>query len=117
ERTKSAESERLAALQAAALAYQPEKYEGKVLLILASERPPHVNLLHGWQKVVPDNLYAQYVGAHHRDFQKEKVLRSVADVIVSHLPSPTHDRPLSFCVDIPKSTAPVRAGILTRACA
>ena len=85
ERTKSAENEMLAALQAAALAYHPEKYEGKVLLILASERPPHVNLLPGWQKVVPDNLYTRYVDAHHRDFQNENILRGVADVIVSHL--------------------------------
>jgi amino acid adenylation domain-containing protein len=114
ERTKSAENP---VLQAAALAYRPAKYQGKVLLILASERPPHVNFLPGWQKVVPDGLYTRYVGAHHRDFQKEKVLRSVADVIVSHLPPATHDRPLPFCVDIPESTAPVRTGILTRACA
>ena len=112
--TKSAENP---VLQAAALAYQPEKYEGKVLLILASERPPHVNFLPGWQKVVPDNLYTRYVDAHHRDFQREKILRSVADVILSHLPSATHDRHLSFSVDVPGSTAPVRARILTRACA
>jgi len=114
ERTKPAENE---VLQAAALAYRPEKYRGKVLLILASERPPHVNFLPGWQKVVPDNLYTRYVGAHHRDFQKEQILRSVAEVIVSHLSSATHDRPLSFCVDIPESPAPVRTGILTGACA
>ena len=40
-------------IEAAALAYQPEKYEGKVLLLLASDRPPHVNFLPGWQAVVP----------------------------------------------------------------
>jgi amino acid adenylation domain-containing protein len=114
ERTKSPENEML---QAAALAYQPEKYEGKVLLILAAEHPPHVNFLPGWQKVVPDDLYTRYVDAHHRDFHKEKILRSVADVIVSHLPSATYDRPLSFCVDVPESTDPVRMGILTSACA
>ena len=114
ERIESAENP---VLQAAALAYKPEKYQGKVLLILASERPPHVNFLPGWQKVVPDNLYTHYVGAHHRDFRKEKVLRSVAEVIVPHLPSITHDRPFSFGVDIPELTAPVQTGALTRACA
>jgi hypothetical protein len=57
------------------------------------------------------------VGAHHRDFQKEKILRSVADVILSHLPSATHDMPLSFGIDIPELAAPVRTRTLTRACA
>jgi amino acid adenylation domain-containing protein len=114
ERTESTEND---LLQAAALAYRPEKYEGKVLLILASERPPHVNFVPGWQKVVPENLHARYVGAHHRDFQKEKILRSVADVILSHLPSATHDMPLSFGIDIPELAAPVRTRTLTRACA
>ena len=116
-RTEGTESAESKVLQAAALAYKPERYEGKVLLILASERPPHVNYLPGWQKVVPDNLYTRYVGAHHRDFQKERILRNVADVIVSHLPSATYERPLSFCVDIPELTAPVRTGTLTRVCA
>jgi hypothetical protein len=81
EKSKSAESDML---QAAALAYRPPKFEGKVLLILASERPPHVDYLPGWQTVVAGDLQTQYVEGHHRDFPNETVLRSVADAIVFH---------------------------------
>ncbi|HXW57717.1 MAG TPA: amino acid adenylation domain-containing protein [Candidatus Cybelea sp.] len=114
--TESVESHMLEALQAAALAYQPEEYKGKVVLILASERPPHVNVLAGWQKVVPDELYTHYVSGHHREFHEEKMLRGVADVIAFHLRSATHDGPCSFSLDIPESTARERTAIPTRAC-
>ncbi len=76
------------ALQAAALAYKPEQYEGKVLLVLASERPPHVNFLPGWQAVVPGNLHAQYVAGHRSELLVQNV-QIVADAIASHLPSTT----------------------------
>jgi amino acid adenylation domain-containing protein len=81
EESKSAESDML---QAAALAYRPPRFEGKVLLILASERPPHVDYLPGWQTVVAGDLQTRYVEGHHRDFPNETVLRSVADAIVLH---------------------------------
>jgi thioesterase domain-containing protein len=81
EESKTAESEML---QAAALAYRPPKFEGKVLLILASEHPPHVDYLPGWQTVVAGDLQTRYVEGHHRDFPNETVLRSVADAIVFH---------------------------------
>jgi amino acid adenylation domain-containing protein len=112
-KSKPAESEML---QAAALAYRPQKYEGNVLLILASERPPHVDYLPGWQTVVAGNLYAQYVDGHHRDFPKETVLRNVADAIVSHHSSATRaqkDADLSRYV--PQSTATIEPLPLTRA--
>jgi thioesterase domain-containing protein len=79
-------------LNAAVLAYQPEKYEGKLLLLLASEHPPHLNLLPGWQAVVPRNLYPQYVDGHHRDLLKAPNVRRVADAIVSHLISVTDEK-------------------------
>jgi amino acid adenylation domain-containing protein len=72
-------------LEAAALAYQPKRYEGKVLLILASDHPPHKDLLPGWQVVVPAGLHTRYVNAHHRDLLKGESVRSVAEAIVSHL--------------------------------
>jgi amino acid adenylation domain-containing protein len=102
-RRKSAKSEMRVTLQTAALAYRPETYEGKVLLILASERPPHVNLLPGWQDVVPGNLNTQYVDGHHRDLLKGRSVRSVAEVIVSQLTSATQDDSVSFCADPPGS--------------
>jgi len=79
-------------IDAAARAYRPERYEGKVLLLLASERPPHVNRLPGWQAVVPHNLHVQYLQAHHRDLLKGETARSVAVSIVSHLASATETR-------------------------
>jgi len=72
-------------IDAAARAYRPERYDGKVLLLLASERPPHVNRLPGWQAVVPHNLHVQYLSAHHRDLLKGETARTVAGFIVSHL--------------------------------
>ena len=43
-------------LETAAAAYQPKRYDGSVLLILASERPPHLDYLPAWQKVIPSSL-------------------------------------------------------------
>jgi amino acid adenylation domain-containing protein len=86
QKSKSAENE---ILQAAGLSYRPPRYDGKVLLILASERPPHVNYLPGWQTIVRENLHTQYVEGHHRDFPKETVLRGVADAILHHHASAT----------------------------
>ena len=76
-------------LNAAVLAYQPEKYEGKVLLLLASDRPPHVNLLPGWQAVVPLSLHTHYVDGHHAELLHKDNVQSVAGAILSHLISTT----------------------------
>ena len=73
----------------AAFAYQPEKYEGNVLLLLASDRPPNENFLLGWQAVVPRSLHAQYVSGHHTELIEEPNVQSVADAIVFHLKSTT----------------------------
>jgi len=89
-RTKSARTEMRVAqemIEAAARAYQPEKYEGKTLLVLASDRPPHRDYLPGWQAIVPDNLKTQYVDGHHRDFLDAQNVRAIADAIISQLMS------------------------------
>jgi thioesterase domain-containing protein len=72
-------------INAAVLAYRPQRYEGKVLLLLASERPPHLNLLPGWLAVVSGNLHTQYVDAHRRNLLDPENAQTVADAIVSHL--------------------------------
>ena len=59
-------------METAASRYQPKKYEGKVLLLLAAKRPSYVNLLPGWQEVIPHNLHAQYVDGYHRDLLKHR---------------------------------------------
>jgi amino acid adenylation domain-containing protein len=68
---------------AAILEYQPAKYEGKVLLLLASDHP--LDLLPGWRKVVPQNLHTQYVDGYHRNLLDKGNVRTVADAILLHL--------------------------------
>ncbi len=74
-------------LEGAAWSYHPKRYDGNVLLVLASERPPHVNRLLGWQAVVTGHLQAMYLDAHHRDLIREDNARIVADGIMSELAS------------------------------
>jgi thioesterase domain-containing protein/aryl carrier-like protein len=103
--TKSANTEMRAVhemMQAATLAYHPQAYEGKVLLLLASEHPPHVNFLPGWQAVVPHDLHTRYIEGHHRDLLQGRNVRAVADAIFSYL-STSGDR-LSSRADVPGST-------------
>jgi hypothetical protein len=90
-------------VEAAAFAYQSEKYEGKMLLLLASERPPHVNFVPGWQAVVHRKLHTGYVDGHHRELMKAQNVRTIADAIVSHLISATDRESLSYGVDTPGS--------------
>ncbi len=72
-------------IETAARGYQPENYEGEVLLLLASERPPHLNFLSGWQAVVPRSLHARYVDGHRKDLMKSPYVKGVADAIIYHL--------------------------------
>jgi|HubBroStandDraft_1064217.scaffolds.fasta_scaffold01508_2 amino acid adenylation domain-containing protein len=76
-------------IEAAARAYQPEKYEGEVLLLLASDRPPHMNFLPGWQPLIPSNLHTRYVDGHHGELLNKTNVRSVANAVISHLSSRT----------------------------
>lgn len=93
-------------IETAASEYQPKNYLGNVLLLLASDRPPHVNLLPGWQALVPRTLYTQYVNGNHNELMNEQYVRGVADAIVSHLISTT-DNGFSFGrVDAPRAPVP-----------
>jgi thioesterase domain-containing protein len=85
-------------IEAAAFAYHPEKYEGKVLLMLAIERDPYLNFLPGWEAVISSNrLYTQFVNGHHRELIRPQNVRNIADVISSHLLS-TPGEKLESCV-------------------
>lgn len=79
-------------IESAAIAYVPQKYDGKVLLVLASERPPHSNFLPGWQAVVPD-LHTEVINAHHRDLFKANNALRVAEAIIAQLGSASQNRP------------------------
>jgi amino acid adenylation domain-containing protein len=85
---KSTRTERSIAqqmIEAAAFEYRPRRYDGKVLLLLASERAPHVNFLPGWEAVIPGNLHTQYVDGHHRELTRAPHARRVADAIIRQL--------------------------------
>jgi amino acid adenylation domain-containing protein len=87
-KTKSARTEMRVTqdmIVAAVLAYQPGKYEGKVLLLLASDHP--LDLLPGWRTVVPRNLHTQYVDGYHRDLLDKTNVRTVAEAILLQLSS------------------------------
>jgi thioesterase domain-containing protein/acyl carrier protein len=72
-------------IEAAASAYRGATYEGKVLLILASDHAPHLNFLPEWQALVPNNLHVEYVDGHHSDLMKPPYVQNIADTIASYL--------------------------------
>jgi amino acid adenylation domain-containing protein len=74
-------------IEAAASAYRGVTYEGKVLLILASDHAPHLNFLPQWQALVPNNLHIEYVDGHHSDLMKPPYVENIADTIASYLGS------------------------------
>jgi amino acid adenylation domain-containing protein len=89
-------------IEAAACTYHPEKYEGDVLLLLASDRAPHVNFLPGWQTEVPHSLHTQYIEAHHSELINTRNARSIADAIMSHLASTIDEGSMPCDADIPR---------------
>jgi amino acid adenylation domain-containing protein len=72
-------------IETATLAYNPRIYDGKVLLLLASQHSPQNNFVPGWQLVVPHDLCVQVVDTHHRDLMKGETVRNVANAIAYHL--------------------------------
>jgi thioesterase domain-containing protein len=75
--------------------YQPQKYQGDVLLLLAAERPPHLNFLAGWQAVVTGTLRVRYLDAHHRDLAQGAAMSAVAEAIAPYLPILSEEKPVS----------------------
>jgi amino acid adenylation domain-containing protein len=88
-------------IETAVAEYTPQKYEGRVLLLLASVHPPHVDFLPAWQAAVSGDLHIHYVSGHHNDLMKTPWVRDVAEAIVSHI-GPSHDT-LSSGSDSPGS--------------
>jgi amino acid adenylation domain-containing protein len=72
-------------IEAAALTYRPGKYQGKVLLLLASDRPPQVDYLDGWRSVIAGEFHFRYVDGHHSELIRIPHVRGVAEAINSHL--------------------------------
>ncbi len=74
-----------AMLEKAAAAFQPNQYDGRVLVVLADERPPHLDFLPAWKKVIPNNLDAQTLPGHHEDLIYGDSAHRVAKVIHNYL--------------------------------
>jgi thioesterase domain-containing protein len=72
-------------IETAAFSYHPQLYDGKVLLLLASEHSPHHDFVPAWQAVVPRDLCVQFVDTHHRDLMKGETVRNVANTIAHHI--------------------------------
>jgi len=73
------------AVESAAFVYEPEKYGGEVLLLVASEGTHGVSFLPGWEALVPQSLHTEYVDGHHRELMTAQNVRSMASVITSYL--------------------------------
>jgi thioesterase domain-containing protein len=72
-------------MEAAVRTYQPKNYQGKVLLILPSERPFHGNALPGWQSVISRNAHLLYLDGNHRELLHGENILRVADTITGLL--------------------------------
>ncbi len=81
-------------VEAAALSFKPKRYDGRVLLLLASDRPPHQNLVPGWQAVVTRNLYTHYLSGHHRELTNPENLRNAGAVVAAHLAAVNEEMPV-----------------------
>ncbi len=71
-------------IEAAASRYRPGTYDGKVLLLLAVERPPHLDFLPSWRAVVGRDLHAEYIDAHHNDLTNGLNMQRIANAISRH---------------------------------
>jgi amino acid adenylation domain-containing protein len=74
--------------------YQPKRYDGRVLLLLASERPPDIDVLPEWQALVPSGLHTQYLDGYHEELTKGISAQRCVDAILSHLVSATELDPV-----------------------
>jgi amino acid adenylation domain-containing protein len=72
-------------LENAAFVFQPARYGGKVLLLLAKERDPLFDFLSGWKSVVPRDLSVFYVQGRHRELITSNNVREIANLIQSTL--------------------------------
>ena len=72
--------------------YVPPSYDGKVTLIIASDRPngypPEGSFLPFWQLLAPSDFNADFVDGHHLGLIEVPAVYDVAKTIASHLASP-----------------------------
>lgn len=73
----------------AAFAYDPQPYDGEVLLLLSANPPRHLDFLPGWRAVVGSKLKIAYVDGHHRDFITADNVRAITQTIAQSIPDST----------------------------
>lgn len=66
--------------------YRPERYEGTALLLLASDRAPHLDFASEWDEMIR-SMSVRYIQGHHDDLSKEPQMREIAAEISSYLRS------------------------------
>lgn len=79
--------------------YHPPKYDGDVLLLLASERPAYIDLAAGWRALVTGKLDIHYVRAYHRELLRSQNARYVARTILSHIAHKPASVPVPCSID------------------
>jgi thioesterase domain-containing protein len=72
-------------MRSALRSYEPPAYDGQLLLLLASDHAPHVNLMQEWNWLISENFRTQYVPGHHDELMEATHAGPVADAIRSML--------------------------------
>ena len=74
-------------VEAAGLSYRPQRYAGSVLLLLASDSPPHKRPDEGWRGLVDGSFTSLVVDGHHSELAEPPAVVQIAETILSHLGS------------------------------
>jgi thioesterase domain-containing protein/aryl carrier-like protein len=80
-------------IESAAAGYHAEKYTGNALLVMATEHPPDVDFLPGWQEVLSGDLEIGHLKGHHRDLLVEPAVQTLANAILARLDQLTGEHP------------------------
>jgi hypothetical protein len=73
-------------IESAVYDYDPARYGGEALLLLASGRVSHETALAGWRSLIPFTLRTHYINAYHRELMESPNVEQIARAIVHHLP-------------------------------
>ena len=82
-------------IESAVYSYGPDRYNGRVLLLLAAGRISHASSLAGWRLLVPFILHTQYINAYHRELMDSPNVEEIACAIVHHLSFSDHNNAAS----------------------
>jgi len=69
----------------AARAYLPPQYDGRVLQVLASDRPPHDDFAAAWKNFAVGQVQVEYVDCHARQLLDQEFAPKVARAILAWL--------------------------------